>query len=76
MAQSYVVVSFAAGETAAFKHFGLWEGAKAFSQDHLPACDRAEIWRVRADDATSAIAAAELGEGELLEVHAKRSSAA
>ena len=72
MAQSYVVVSFAAGETAAFKHFGLWEGAKAFSEDHISACDRAEIWRVRADDASSAIAAAELGEGELLEVHARR----
>src|SRR5579871_799246 len=55
MAQSYVVVSFAAGETAAFKHFGLWEGAKAFSEDHISGCDRAEIWRVRADDASSAI---------------------
>ncbi len=71
MAESYVVVSFAAGESVDFRHFGLREGARAFFEGQLSAWDRAEIWRVRADDATSAIAAAELGEGELLEVRAR-----
>jgi hypothetical protein len=72
MAESYVVVSFAAGEIANFRHFGLREGARAFSEGQLSDWDRAEIWRVRADDASSAIAAAELGEGELLEVRRGR----